>query len=270
MDKLRQALIEKYYEWKILYERALGLALEVDYPAVKDDLGHIWHYWYDDKRDLLVTIGSITVKKDEIKLTIPNVFDVFNSEIKRAERLEELNLSNVQYCGINTNIFKCFNLKRFIAKHLVSTKAVFTDLSDVELLDNYDGCFFVIHKRRMSNIVAINYMTDVMTQLAFKKCYYSSSPDCYITLSKNNLRYADNWLIDEIDLCAEMYQRKLSDKNRQWFKKKRFRMKKTDIGYSTLKIYRGELYCNYDGKHYKWVENFEKRRREALKKQKGE
>lgn len=213
------------------YNRSLLLGNNT--VTVKID-GRKWEYWYDNTRDMLVTVGTIRLGKNDTSIKVPEAFDVFGSKIWGIDRLEEINLSYVQYCTERIDLFRCMFLKRFIAQHLVTTKLVTEDLKDV--VTNWD---FVVTYAGRFNLQGIE-ATDLAIYLTTSPCWCSLAQECYIKLSKKNLRYTGfktmNYVIHQLSNtgCA------ISSKNMQWFQKKRFRMKSTDIGYATLKVHNGE------------------------------
>ena len=82
--------------------------------------------------------------------------------------------------------------------------------------------------------------TDLIVHLIASICLHSSTQNCYIRLSKKNLRYTGFKTMDYIIQQLSHTWLSISSENMQWFTKRRFRMKKTDIGYETLKKHNGE------------------------------
>lgn len=53
--------------------------------TVKID-GRKWEYWYDSIRDMLVTVGTIRLGKNDTSIKVPEAFDVFGSKIWGIDR----------------------------------------------------------------------------------------------------------------------------------------------------------------------------------------
>lgn len=147
--------------------------------------------------------------------------------------MKELNLSYVQYCTERVDLWRSVTLERLIAKYLVTTKLVTEDLKDVVTSEHYVYCYRIGAYHCLRGIEG----ADLINHLSFCPCLCSSAQNYYIKLSKKNLRYMG---FKTLDYLRQIHCSLISAKNMQWFEKKRFRMKPTDIGYATLKAHNGE------------------------------